>query len=161
MTRLPFHIRLPFKLLASLVVVASIQVGCTLGSHREELGESFNHYLIFLQEAQITLDTSSLAEVAEEPRLTAAITGVENRREFDVIASEEFRVGRVRVLSYSDTEASAEIRWHYRSFIQDFDTGERDYGPTERWYWRDVRVVFVRDDEVWKVAEIHVLDWSG
>ena len=101
------------------------------GPRERELEEAFEGYLEVLHDAHITLDTSHLPEVAIDPRLANAIFGVEARREFTHIASEEFSLGRVSVLSYSDTEASAKIRWNYRRFTQDFETGERDYGPTE------------------------------
>jgi hypothetical protein len=152
-------VAIPVLCLAIVIVVFGISF--IPGPRQQELEEAFERYLEVLHDAYATLDTSHLPEVAVDHRLASAIFDVEARREFTAIASEEFSVGHVRVLSYGDTEASAKIQWNYRPFSQDFETGERTYGPTERWYWRDVRVVFVREDGVWKVQAIYFLDWSG
>jgi hypothetical protein len=109
----------------------------------------------------MSLDASHLSEVAVSPRLEAAVSGVEARENFTEIASEEFEIETVKVLSYADTEAVIEAKWNYRPFTQSFGTGERKYSPTNRWYWRVVKVTLVKDGDIWKVKEIEFVDWSG
>jgi hypothetical protein len=109
----------------------------------------------------MTLDTTHLPEVAVSPRLDAAITDVDSRKNFTEIASEEFAIDSVKVLNYTDTEAVIEVRWNYRPYTQNFEGGERKYSPTDRWYWRKVKVTLVKDGDIWKIKEIEFVDWSG
>jgi hypothetical protein len=144
-----------------LFIIMVAVVGCYSDPHEPELRSAFERYLTVLSEAYVTLDPTKLSEVAVSPRLDAAIDDIDSRKNFTEIASEEFQVESVKVLSYTDLEAVIEVRWNYRQYTQSFDGGERNYGPTDRWYWRIVKVTLVKDGDVWKVKEIEFVDWSG
>lgn len=144
-----------------LIVCAIALPGCAPDPHREELEEAFERYLAELNEAYFTLDTSELSQATTGDQLVYATVSVEAQRGFSVIEADEFDIAWVRVIDYSDAEAIIEVRTNYRQFYQDFETGERTYWPTDRWRWRVEQVTLVREDGVWKVSEIHFVEWSG
>jgi hypothetical protein len=146
-----------FLLQVSIILLSS----CLSDTHGAELRSAFERYLTVLNEAQINLDTSHLPEVAISPRLDELVSGVEDRGKFTAIVSEEFKIEWVKVIRYTETEATIQVKYNYRPFSQDFKTGERTYGPTARWYWRIIEADLVQDKRVWKVKEITFVDWSG
>jgi hypothetical protein len=126
------------------------------------LEEAYEAYLTVLLDAQVKRDASHLPEVAVTPRLEAAVSGIEARESFTEIVGEEFQNIRIlEVVQYSQFEAIVRLRYDYRAFAQDLNTGVRSYSPSGRWSWRMEKVVFVMHDGTWKVKEVHFIDWSG
>jgi hypothetical protein len=146
-----------------LLLACLLLAGCALfpHPHQEELRAAYERYAETWQEAELTLDTSRLAEVATGEVLELAILSIEQRTDFTELISEEFEIVWVQVLDYSPTRATIEVKKKYRGFSQDFQTGKRYYGLTDRWYWRITRVTLVQEDGAWKVQDIDFVSWSG
>jgi hypothetical protein len=148
-----------FGLLSACLFLA----GCALfpHPHQEELKAAYERYAETWQEAELTLDTSRLSEVATGEVLEFAISSIERKANYTELLSEEFEIVWVQVLDYSPSRAVIEVKENYRPFSQDPKTGSRYYDPTGRWVWRILRVTLVQEDGTWKVQDFDFVSWSG
>jgi hypothetical protein len=149
--------------MVGLLLACLLLTGCALfpHPHQEELRAAYSRYAETWQEAELTLDTSRLSEVATGELLEFMVSSIERRAALNVLYSDEFEIVWVRVLDYSPQKAIIEVKKRYRYFGQDPETGRRDYGPTDSWHWRIIKVVLVQEDGTWKVQDIDFVSWSG
>jgi hypothetical protein len=119
-------------------------------------------YLDVVYEAKLTMNPTQLSEVASGTILDLHESNISVHQENpDDLLIEETRIVSIRTLSYSALEAVVEVRYEYRDFTRNPETGERYYGRSARWQWRVERFTMPNEHGAWKVSDVEFIDWSG
>jgi len=75
---------------------------------------------------------------------------------------EEIEVDWVSVESYQPPEAIIEVKYFYRTYTYNRNTGEVTYHDIPHRYWRIFKYRMLQEDGAWKVDEtLEFVDWSG
>lgn len=149
-----------FILLMSITIVSCKGVS-PHPPHQSELRAAFEHNREVLEEARLSLDTSGLSEVFTEessPEIIEALKAAEGT----TFRGEDIDVEWLRVLEYDPPEAIIEVKYFYRPFTFNRETGRITYESEPRRYWRIYRYRMLQEDGVWKVDRgLEFVDWSG
>ena len=161
--------------IAVLIVFMFLLLGCAKSAdvvqttphpHQEELEAIFTDILNTMTEAFATLDDSKLPDIMVDPVLSHTQELLDSRREWNHGGSTEYDLVSLKVLEYTGTEVTIEVRYDYRDFTQNLVTGERDYGlpPTgihsTDWDWRIEEVILVKVGNRWKEKYARYIDWE-
>jgi hypothetical protein len=148
-----------FVMLAGLLMVS-----CSDASphpHQAELRAAFERSEEVLAEARLNLDTSRLSEAFTKeglPDILEALKAAEDT----VFRAEEIEIDWVAVIEYNPPEAIIEVKYFYRAYTYNRETGEIAYDSEPRRYWRILKYRMLQEDGIWKVDEaLEFVDWSG
>lgn len=139
---------------------------CTIFSHPQQntLKEVLEHAHQIALEAELTGDTSPLTEVftEEQAKVIAESTQEKLKEDKSELLFEETEIDWVKVIEYEPPEVIVEIKYFYRVFSYEQETGERIYHSKPRRYWRIWQMRMMQEDGIWKVDEaLKFVDWSG
>jgi hypothetical protein len=111
----------------------------------------------------MTLDTSKLSEAFTQNSITAIEKVLEQEKNLTTFIGEEKEVDWVEIVAYNPPEAIIKVKYFYRGFTYNRETGEIKYGndPPRR-YWRIEEYRMVQEDGIWKFDKfVDLVDWSG
>lgn len=152
----------------TMAVMAVWLVGCAQSSltpHplENELRSSIEQYFQVISNAELSYDTAQLFDVATETWATELEQGIKAREEAGVVASEERKIDELRVLENTNTISVVEVKYQYRPFTLDHESGERLYNSVlpDNWDWRREEITLVKKNDRWIVQVAKHISWSG
>jgi hypothetical protein len=152
-----------FIVLGVLVLTScSRNASSTPHPHQAEIEAAVQQYFAVVTEAEEIMDEAKLDEVATGDLLALHRNRIETYQDNpNELAITETRNISVKILDYSPSKAVVEVRYDYRIFLRDLETGQRRYGPSAKWRWRIEELTLLNETGVWKVSEVEFVDWSG
>lgn len=116
------------------------------GFDTSHLAEAFTQNAIDIIEREFTVEK----EMIRKEKLT-------------YIAGEETTaIAWVDVIEYTPPEAIVEVRYYYRTYEYNLQTGVIKYFNRPNRYWRTFKYRMRQEDGIWKVDKaLEFVDWSG